>query len=131
MQTRQKFKESYDLHLAATIERAEKQILLANQARRLVSLLDDTPLVPGDARPAFEGEPEARQILADAEDELRAWKPSYAPIPSQAGHLNSNAMPGQPPVATEAAPSVAGESVVTDATAPVETEAEVEAPTAA
>ncbi|KAI7419558.1 hypothetical protein KC332_g1395, partial [Hortaea werneckii] len=33
--TRQKFKEAYDVHTAAIIERAEKQILLAQQARRL------------------------------------------------------------------------------------------------
>ncbi|KAL8684917.1 MAG: hypothetical protein Q9224_006066, partial [Gallowayella concinna] len=41
--TRQKLKEAYDLHSAAVIERAEKQILLARHMRRLVQLLDDTP----------------------------------------------------------------------------------------
>ena len=35
--TRQKFKDPYDLHKAAIIERAEKQIILANNARRLIS----------------------------------------------------------------------------------------------
>ena len=87
-QTRQKFKESYDIHLAATIERAEKQILLAKQARRLLTLLDDTPIVPGDTHPTFEGSDKARQILNEAEDDLRAWVPNIEPIPSQAGGLS-------------------------------------------
>ncbi|TKA80872.1 hypothetical protein B0A49_03162 [Cryomyces minteri] len=91
--TRQKFKEAYDVHFAATIERAEKQILLARQARRVLNLLDDTPIVPGDAHPAFDGAEVARQILNDAEDELRAWAPSHEPIHSSAGGLAANAMP--------------------------------------
>lgn len=86
--TRQKFKGSYDIHLAATIERAEKQIILAKQARRLLELLDDTPIVPGDAHPKFEGADAARQVLTDAEAELRAWQPSVADIPSQSGNLS-------------------------------------------
>ncbi|KAL9049402.1 MAG: hypothetical protein Q9162_007238 [Coniocarpon cinnabarinum] len=86
--TRQKFKASYDLHLAATIERAEKQILLARQARRLLTLLDDTPIVPGDAHPTFENADKGRAILNDAEEDLRAWQPSWEPIPSNAGAMS-------------------------------------------
>merc|ERR1712093_394091 len=59
--TRQKFKEAYDIHTAAIIERAEKQILLANQARQLINLLDDTPIVPGEERPAYNNAEQARQ----------------------------------------------------------------------
>jgi hypothetical protein len=51
------------MHFAATIERAEKQVILARHGRRLLNLLDDTPVVPGDARPAFEHADQARQIL--------------------------------------------------------------------
>lgn len=40
---------------------------------RLLKLLDDTPVVPGDVRPAYEGGAQARQILNDAEDDLRDW----------------------------------------------------------
>lgn len=92
--TRQKFKEAYDLHTAAVIERAEKQILLAQHSRRLIDLLDDAPIVPGEERPAYANAEQARQVLNDAEDGLRAWQPSTEPISSSAGKLGSNAMPG-------------------------------------
>lgn len=91
--TRQKFKEAYDLRTAAIIERAEKQILLANQARRLINMLDDTPIVPGEERQGFEHAEEAKEILNDAENELKSWSPSVAPIHSSAGSLGPNAMP--------------------------------------
>ena len=92
VQTRQKLKEAYDIHFAAVIERAEKQVILARHGRRLLNLLDDTPMVPGDARPSFDGALPARQILNDAEDELRQWQASLEPVPSSAG-LQKNLMP--------------------------------------
>lgn len=92
--TRQKFKEAYDLHTAAIIERAEKQILLAQQARRLINMLDDAPIVPGEERTPFQHTEAAREVLNDAEGSLRNWTPSVEPIRSAAGQLGSNAMPG-------------------------------------
>ena len=91
--TRQKLKEAYDLQTAAVIERAEKQILLAQQARRLLNLLDDTPVVPGEERPAFAQEAAAREILNDAEQALRSWTPSVEPIEKKASGMGVNAMP--------------------------------------
>ncbi|KAK6226985.1 sphingolipid long chain base-responsive protein LSP1 [Colletotrichum tabaci] len=73
--TRQKLKEAYEAEFAATIERAEKQIILAKHGRRLLQLLDDSPVVPGDMRPAYHHAQQARQILNDAEDDLRDWRP--------------------------------------------------------
>jgi hypothetical protein len=81
------------MHFAATIERAEKQIILARHGRRLLNLLDDTPVVPGDTRPAFECERQARQILNDAEEELREWQPNLEPVESSAMMLERNLMP--------------------------------------
>ena len=49
--TRQKVKEAYASQLAAVIERSEKQAIIARHARRMLNLLDDTPVVPGDTRP--------------------------------------------------------------------------------
>ncbi|KAI4191101.1 MAG: hypothetical protein L6R41_000322 [Letrouitia leprolyta] len=92
-QTRQKLKEAYDIHSTAVIERAEKQTLLARHMRRLLQLLDDTPVVPGDVRPAFEHAAQARQILNDAEEDLREWQPSIDPIPSSASEMGTNLMP--------------------------------------
>ncbi|KAG5999555.1 hypothetical protein E4U54_001793 [Claviceps lovelessii] len=73
--TRQKLKEAYDAEFLATIERAEKQIILAKHGRRLLSLLDDTPVVPGDTRAQYTEGSQARQILNDCEDDLRDWRP--------------------------------------------------------
>lgn len=73
--TRQKLKEAYAAEFAATIERAEKQIILAKHGRRLLDLLDDTPVVPGDSRPVYEHSAQARQILNDCEDDLKEWQP--------------------------------------------------------
>ncbi|KAJ6783694.1 hypothetical protein PWT90_09683 [Aphanocladium album] len=73
--TRQKLKEAYEAEFAATIERAEKQIILAKHGRRLLQLLDDTPVVPGDDKPVYHHASQARQVLNDAEDDLRDWQP--------------------------------------------------------
>ncbi|KAI4186648.1 MAG: hypothetical protein LQ348_004192 [Seirophora lacunosa] len=107
-QTRQKLKEAYDIHSAAVIERAEKQILLSRHMRRLIQLLDDTPVVPGDVRPAFEHSAQARQILNDAEDDLREWQPSMDPIPSSAADMGTNLMPPSTTAESTVNPSVAG-----------------------
>jgi len=104
--TRQKIKEAYDLHFAATIERAEKQIILAKYGRRIVNLLDDTPVVPGDVRQPFAQANEARQILADAEQELQRWEPRLEPIHSNAGGLGSNLMPMEDRSSTRATSEV-------------------------
>ncbi|KAF3902435.1 hypothetical protein ABW21_db0200625 [Orbilia brochopaga] len=90
--TRQKLKEAYAAHFAAVVERSQKQEILAKHARRLLSLLDDTPVVPGDARPAYDLERDARQILADAEEDLRNWTLELEEVPTNA-HLDANAMP--------------------------------------
>ncbi|KUL85085.1 hypothetical protein ZTR_08308 [Talaromyces verruculosus] len=106
--TRQKVKEAFDLHTAAIIERAEKQIILAQHARRLFNLLDDTPIVPGDAVKPYEQSTAARDILNDAEGDLRAWEPSVYPITSNASHMGQNLVPKPETVAVgqqqEAAP---------------------------
>lgn len=91
--TRQQFKRAYDLHTAAIVERAEKQMMLARHARRLLDLLDDTPIVPGEERGAFAHAAEAREVLNDAEADLRRWSPSVEPVASKAGTLGVNAMP--------------------------------------
>lgn len=74
-QTRQRLKEAYDAEFLATIERAEKQILLARHGRRLIQLLDDSPVIPGEEQRPYQHGAQARQILNDAEDDLRDWRP--------------------------------------------------------
>lgn len=94
--TRQKIKEAYASEFAATIERAEKQIILARHGRRLLNLLDDTPVIPGDTRPEFPHANQARQILNDAEDDLREWQPELEEVGSSAGLIENNLMPITP-----------------------------------
>ncbi len=105
-------KEAYDLHFAATIERAEKQIILAKYGRRLLNLLDDTPVVPGDVRQPFSNASEARQVLNDAEQELQQWQPNLEPIHTNAAGMGSNLMPADDmtTTASEAAPTEREES---------------------
>lgn len=46
-------------------------------------MLDDRPIVPGEERPPYEGTSQARQVLNDAEDDLKEWQPeAYAPTGS-------------------------------------------------
>lgn len=99
------------MHFAATIERAEKQILLARHGRRLLNLLDDTPVVPGDIRPAFEHLHQARQILNDAEEDLREWTPHLDPVHSSAKNLGHNLMPATAPGPHGASTTIGGHSV--------------------
>lgn len=74
---------------------------MAKHARRLLNLVDDTPIVPGDAHPAFTEGETARQVLNDAEDDLRRYQLDVEPIHSNAGNLGVGAMPGAAlPVAT-------------------------------
>ena len=69
--------------------------MLARHGRRLLNLLDDAPVVPGDTRSPFQHGAQARQVLNDAEDDLREWTPNLEPIPSSATEMGSNLMPNQ------------------------------------
>jgi len=86
--TRSKLKEAYALHFAVVIERAEKQAILAKHGRRMLNLLDDTPIVPGDIAPAYDSEKEkqARQILKEAEDGIREWREELEEVLSNVAH---------------------------------------------
>lgn len=76
------------------LERSQKQILLAQHARQVLALLDDTPVVPGEQRAAFAKEEELRHILGNAEDSLKAWTPDWEELPeSGAVHTSSAGVP--------------------------------------
>ena len=59
----------------------------------MLNLVDDTPIVPGDTHPAFGGTEASRQVLNDAEDELRNWQANLEPIQSYAGSLGRGNLP--------------------------------------
>lgn len=89
-QTRQKLREAYDVQLTALIERSQKQILLAQHARQVLAVLDDTPVVPGEQRAAFAKHEELGAILGSAETELKSWQPNWEPLP-ESGAANTTA----------------------------------------
>ncbi|KAJ0419418.1 Eisosome component PIL1-domain-containing protein [Aspergillus carlsbadensis] len=83
--TRQRFKEALHVHLAAVIERGEKQTLLARHARRLLNCLDDTSVIPGDEPKEYACGDEAKQIIEDAERDLHSWESTIEPVETGAG----------------------------------------------
>ena len=89
--TRQKLKDAYQQQINAVIERSEKQAILAKHARRLLELLDDTPVVPGAEKAGYDHERAAKEVLLDAEEELAKWQPQYDEIPTS--RLESNLLP--------------------------------------
>jgi Eisosome component PIL1 len=84
--------------------------LLARQGRKLLNLLDDTPVVPGDKPPRYAHETKGHEILSEAEGSLRAWEPKLEPVHSQAGDLKTNVT--VPPLAegTVASPTATSEA---------------------
>jgi len=72
--TRNKLKEAFAQQFTAVVERAEKQVILAKHGFRMLNLLDDTAVVPGQTLLPFEHDRDARQILSDAEEDLKGWK---------------------------------------------------------
>lgn len=50
-------------------------------------------MVPGENRPAFEYANQARQVLNDAEDDLRDWTPELEDVGNSAGLIDDNLMP--------------------------------------
>lgn len=59
----------------------------------MLNLLDDTPVIPGDTRPPFEHGNQARQILNDAEEDLRDWRFEADDVPISNHMLDPNLMP--------------------------------------
>ncbi|WBW75602.1 eisosome BAR domain protein Pil1 [Schizosaccharomyces osmophilus] len=79
--TREKFKQAMVYNLDALHEHAEKLGLISAYGRHLLNLIDDTPVTPGEARPAYDGYETSRQIVMDAEHSLSSWVPAnQAPV---------------------------------------------------
>lgn len=93
--TRAKLKEAYAVHFAAVVERAEKQAILAKHGRRMLNLLNDEPVVPGDTHPPFEGEREARNILHDAEEEMKEWRLNVVEVRTQSHSVTHGVLDGK------------------------------------
>lgn len=88
---RHALKETYLMHFAALIERSEKNLILAEHGRRILEFLDDTPVVPGDSPAEYTHEAEAKQVLLECEEELKAYRPKA--YEAQTARLAANGLP--------------------------------------
>ncbi|EEB07538.1 protein kinase inhibitor [Schizosaccharomyces japonicus yFS275] len=71
--TREKFKQALTYNLDALFEHGEKMALIASYGKHLLNLIDDTPVTPGETRPAYDGYETSKQIIVDAERALSTW----------------------------------------------------------
>jgi hypothetical protein len=55
--------------------------------------------VPGDVRAEFPHAAQARQVLNDAEEDLRDWEPRLEAVESQAQGMGNNLMPAEAQIA--------------------------------
>lgn len=49
--------------------------------------------MPGISHPAFDGYETAQQTLAETEEQMKSWRPTYEPIKSSAGTMGAGGMP--------------------------------------
>ena len=71
-------------------------------------------MVPGDTRPnTFEHAAQARQILNDAEEDLREWQSNVEPITYQSQGMSSTLMPSETGGSYATADEIAPDTVKT------------------
>ena len=73
-------KAAFNYQFDSIRELAEKFALIAGYGKALLELLDDSPVTPGETRPAYDGYDASRQIIMDAEGALEAWTLDVAAV---------------------------------------------------
>lgn len=71
--TRSKLRAAFNYQFDSIIEHSEKLALIAGYGKALLELLDDSPVTPGETRPAYDGYEASKQIIIDAENALNQW----------------------------------------------------------
>lgn len=71
--TREKLKTAFNYQFDSTREHSEKIALIAGYGKALLELLDESPVTPGETRPAYDGYEATKQIIIDAENALAGW----------------------------------------------------------
>lgn len=56
--------------------------IIAGYGKHLLELIDDTPVTPGETRPAYDGYDACKAIIQDCEDALTNWVSSSAAVRS-------------------------------------------------
>ncbi|CCH59321.1 hypothetical protein TBLA_0B04870 [Henningerozyma blattae CBS 6284] len=78
--TRDKMKAAFNYKFDSLREMSEKFALIAGYGKALLELLDDSPVTPGETRPAYDGYEASTQIIMDAENALESWTLDVAEI---------------------------------------------------
>ncbi|CAK7198848.1 lipid-binding protein [Sporothrix eucalyptigena] len=81
--TREKIKAAYAYHFDAMREHSEKVAIIAGYGKHLLELIDDTPVTPGETRPAYDGYEASKAIIQDCEDSLTNWVSQNAAVSSK------------------------------------------------
>ena len=81
--TREKIKAAYAYHFDAMREHSEKVAIIAGYGKHLLELIDDTPVTPGETRPAYDGYEASKAIIQDCEDSLTNWVAQNAAVSSK------------------------------------------------
>ncbi len=78
--TREKIKAAYTYQFDALREHSEKVAIIAGFGKHLLELIDDTPVTPGESRPAYDGYEASKAIIQDCEEALTNWVSSNAAV---------------------------------------------------
>lgn len=78
--TREKIKAAYTYQFDALREHCEKVAIIAGYGKHLLELIDDTPVTPGETRPAYDGYEASKAIIQDCEDALTNWVTQNAAV---------------------------------------------------
>lgn len=81
--TREKIKAAYAYQFDALREHCEKVAIIAGYGKHLLELIDDTPVVPGETREAYDGYEASKAIIQDCEDALTNWVTAQAKVSSK------------------------------------------------
>ncbi|PGH28110.1 hypothetical protein AJ80_00368 [Polytolypa hystricis UAMH7299] len=81
--TREKLKSAFTYQFDALREHCEKMAIIAGYGKHLLELVDDTPVTPGETRPAYDSYDASKAIIQDCEDSLMTWVPSHAAVSSK------------------------------------------------
>lgn len=80
--TREKLKAAFTYQFDAIREHCEKTAIIAGYGKHLLELVDDTPVTPGESRPAYDGYEASKAIIQDCEDALTNWVQSKSTVKS-------------------------------------------------
>lgn len=81
--TREKLKAAFNYQFDAMREHSEKLALIAGYGKHLLNLIDDSPVTPGEARPAYDSYDTSKQIIVDCENALSDWTLDTASVKSR------------------------------------------------